>query len=292
MKTLSYFQQEITPLSDDDFFIVLNRPDANFDYAAHWHNDYELNLVINSCGDRIVGDSYENFGSLDVVLIGPRLPHIWNGTIEKGNHVITIQFHEQMLNYPTINKRIFSSIKELLERAGRGISFAEEVRQEICDRMLQLTAKQGFDTAVNFLMLLDFLASTPNQKILASNNYQPEGVARESRSRRITLVCDYVNKNYAESIKLSDAAQLVSMSESAFCHFFKRKTGRNFIDYINDVRIGNAARKLYETTDTIAEICYSCGFNNTSNFIRVFKKKRNETPSEYRTNTQKIVTKF
>ena len=82
------------------------------------------------------------------------------------------------------------------------------------------------------------------------------------------------------------------MSDSAFCHFFKKKTGRNFADYVNEVRIGHAAQMLYETTDGIAEICYACGFNNTSNFIRVFKKKRGETPSQYRASSQRIVTKF
>ena len=77
-----------------------------------------------------------------------------------------------------------------------------------------------------------------------------------------------------------------------FCHFFKKMTGKNFVDYVNDVRIGNATRRLYETTDSISEICYSCGFNNTSNFIRVFKKKRGETPSEYRSGTRKIMKKY
>mgnify|MGYP001210536105 CR=1 FL=1 len=247
---------------------------------------------MNTCGERVVGDSRERFGELDVVLIGPRLPHIWQGEIEKGNHVVTIQFPEQMLDYPTMNKRIFASIRDLLERAGRGISFGDEVKCEVRDRTLRLIQSHGFDTALQFLSLLDFLATTPEYRLLASANYQPGHLANETRSRRISLVCDFVMRNYAEPIKLSDAAQLTNMSESAFCHFFKKMTGKNFIDYVNDVRIGNATRRLYETTDSISEICYSCGFNNTSNFIRVFKRKRGETPSEYRSGTRKIMMKY
>lgn len=202
---------------------------------------------------------------------------------------MTIQFPEQMLDYPTMSKRIFSSIRSLLERAGRGISYVGEARLEARDRVLRLTRSRGFDTALQFLSLLDYLATTPDFRLLASANYQPMHYANETRSRRILLVCDYVMRNYAEPIKLSDAARLTNMSESAFCHFFKKMTGKNFVDYVNDVRIGNATRRLYETTDSISEICYSCGFNNTSNFIRVFKKKRGETPSEYRSGTRKIM---
>lgn len=67
----------------DDFFILLDHPDAKFDYAPHWHTDFELNIVMDSCGERVVGDSHEDFDALDVVLIGPRLPHIWKGEVER-----------------------------------------------------------------------------------------------------------------------------------------------------------------------------------------------------------------
>ena len=40
-------QKEITPISNDDLFIVLNHPDAKFDYPIHYHSDFELNLVLN-----------------------------------------------------------------------------------------------------------------------------------------------------------------------------------------------------------------------------------------------------
>ncbi len=284
--------QEITPLDQSDFFIILKRDDVSFDHPAHWHNDFELNMVVGARGERFVGDSHEAFGELDIVLAGPRLPHVWKGVAGKDSMVVTIQFHEHLISCPTFNKRIFSPIYELLERAGRGISFSDEVKPGIRDRIIELTHAHGFDSALQFIALLDCMASAPNKKILASSSYQPEGIARESRSRRISLVCDYVNANYMEDIRLSDAARLTNMSDSAFCHFFKKKTGRNFVDYVNDVRIGHATQMLYETTNGIAEICYACGFNNTSNFIRVFKKKRGETPSQYRNFAQKVVTKF
>ena len=82
------------------------------------------------------------------------------------------------------------------------------------------------------------------------------------------------------------------MSESAFSHFFKKRTNRNFIDYLNDIRIGYASKLLYETTQTVSEICYASGFNNISNFNRIFKRKKGHTPSEYRHNIQSVMSRY
>lgn len=102
----------------------------------------------------------------------------------------------------------------------------------------------------------------------------------------------YIQEHFQEEISLELVASSVGMSESAFSHFFKKRTNRSFIDFLNDIRIGNAAKMLYETSNTISEICYASGFNNVSNFNRLFKKKKGQTPTEYRENVQKFMTKF
>ena len=286
------FQKEITPISDEDLFIVLNYTDASFGYMPHYHSEYELNLVINSRGRRIVGDTVSDFGDLDLVLIGPNLPHKWDGTVVEGNHVVTIQFHEQLLDFPILTKRLFSSIRDLLLRSSRGIEFPRETAERMKGRILEMAHTQGFDTALQFLSILYELSVSRNLKMLADSHFLPNELALETKSRRVNKICEYVEANYFERIKLSDISAMVGMSESAFSHFFKKKTQRNFVDYLNDVRVGHACQMLVETTHSVAEICYSCGFNNMSNFIRVFKKKKGETPSDYRLNIRRILTKF
>jgi transcriptional regulator GlxA family with amidase domain len=93
-----------------------------------------------------------------------------------------------------------------------------------------------------------------------------------------------MQENYMQDIKLSDVANLVGMTEVAFSRFLKQKTGRNFIDSLNDIRLGHAARMLADTTHSVAEVSIICGFNNLSNFNRIFKKKKGCTPSEFRGN--------
>ena len=284
-------QKEITPLSDNDLFIVLDHPSAKFDYPIHYHSDYEINLVIDTYGKRIIGDSEEDFSMLDLVMIGPHIPHAWQGKVVEGNHVVTIQFSEKLQNSPILGKRLFSHIKSLLYEAQRGICFSEEVKIEMKERILKLTKMQGFQTVLEFFSILHDL-SISNRRFLMDNRYDSQAIVRTSKSRRIAKVCDFIEKNYGNQIKLSEVAEMVNMSESAFSHFFKKKTNCTFIDYVISLRIAKACQMLTETTQTITEICFYCGFNNQSNFIRIFKKRKGLTPGEYRTLIEQMLIKY
>lgn len=290
---MEYIQREITPINDEDLFIVLNHPHARFDYAAHFHSDYEINLVLNSRGKRIVGDCVAEYRDLDLVMVGPNIPHRWVSEDDNGNaHVVTIQFHKETLEYPIINKKIFHPVKELFTNSFYGIEFSDETKVAMKDTLLNLSHKQGAESALEFFRILYLLSVSSNQKFLLEGSSKMDFAIRESKSRRINKVITYIQEHFQEDITLSAVAESVGMSESAFSHFFRKRTNRSFIDYLNDIRIGHAAKVLYETTHTIAEVCYSSGFNNISNFNRIFKRKKGQTPSEYRMNIQKIMTKF
>ena len=72
------------------------------------------------------------------------------------------------------------------------------------------------------------------------------------------------------------------MTPVSFSRFFKLRTGKSLSDYIIDIRLGHATRQLVDSMKTVAEICYECGFNNLSNFNRIFKKKKGCSPKEFR----------
>jgi len=283
-------QKEITPLSAEDLFIVLNHPDAKFDYPVHYHSDFELNLVIGSYGERVVGDSVENFSELDLVMTGPNVPHAWFGAINEKRHVVTIQFSEKMIDFPLLEKRLFQSIKELLYESRRGIVFTKETQNKIKEKILTLTKMQGFQTVLTFFSILNEL-SVSDRRLLTSNKFDSNDIVRASKSRRIAKVCEYIEVNYYKQIKLKEVAALVNMSESAFSHFFKKRTRCTYIDYLTNIRIAKSCQLLSETTQTVAEICYACGFENMSNFMRIFKKKKNVTPAKYREFMEQMLIK-
>lgn len=289
---MSAIVREITPLKGEDLFILLNNKEAKFDYQMHFHSDYELNMVCNTSGKRIVGDSMESFSDFDLILLGSNLPHLWKAPTTIDTYVITIQFHDKIFNSFLMGKRLFSPICDMLARSQRGLDFSDETKHRVKNRIFGLSQSVGFNTVLDFFSILYELATSQGQRTLASSSYDISSVIKESKSRRIAKVCSYIEENYEQEIKLSSVAELIGMSESAFSHFFKKRTNRNFVSYLNDVRIGHATRMLFETTHSVAEIAFLSGFNNISNFNRVFKKSKGQNPSEYRASIQKMLTKF
>ena len=287
---MTEIQQEICPITGDDLFIILDRPNVKFEYPIHCHPEYEINVVINTNGTRVVGDCEESFSGLDFVMIGPYVSHVWKSDSEN-NHEITIQFSEDLLNYHIMNKRLFVPIKQLLMDSMQGLHFYGEDAERIKDEIVELTRMQGFQTATKFLNILNSLAHAPRRK-LVSNMYESEILIHRSKSRRISKVCRWIEENISHKITLSDAARLVNMSDSAFSHFFKRQTSISFITYVNNLRVAKACELLANTQLSASEICYDCGFNNKSNFIRIFTKRKGMTPIEYRNHISQLLIKY
>ena len=281
-------EREITPLTDEDFFIVRNNFNAKFDFPVHYHPEYELNFVFNSKGKRVVGDSRMDYSDSDLVLLGPNLLHAWYGDENQTNvRVITIQFQKNIFCETTMNRKLMVPIKEMFSKASRGIEFSKEIQNQLSKRIIQLSDLSGFDSFIEFLSILYDLSISRNQKLLSStaniNRYE------NSESRRIKIVAEFIHKNYKQQLKIKEVADLINMSETAFSHFFKKRTHRSFSEYLHEVRVGHASRLLIESDKTMAEIGYECGFNNISNFNRMFKKKKGCTPSEYKRDLPQII---
>ena len=287
---MNEIQQEIVPITQDDLFVIMNHPNAKFDYPIHCHPEYEINLVMKTSGTRVVGDYEEAFSDLDIVMTVPYVPHVWKSDLLT-NHVITIQFSSDLLSFQMINKRLFMPIRQLLVDSTQGLQFYGSEAERIRDEIMELTRIQGFQTATKFLTLLNFMAAAPRRK-LVSNMYESENLVNSSKSRRITKACKYIEENISQKISLAEVAALVNMSETAFSHFFNKKTGISFITYVNNLRVAKACDLLASTSLSASEICYDCGFNNKSNFIRIFTKRKNMTPIEYRNHITQLLIKY
>jgi len=280
--------REITPIKNDDFFVLLNHAHADFDFPTHHHPEYELNVVTYFEGTRIVGDSIENVKGADMVLVGPSIYHSWEAPDNFKSHVITIQFSQELFNTSFVKRKLFKPIKDLLDLSSRGILFSKETQQKVRPKIDLLAEKKEFDSVIEFLSILYDLALAKDNRLLSSPNFSTEEY--EIKSRRIKKVYQYISANYQNKIRIDDVAALINMTNSSFCHFFKRRTQKSFVDFLNDMRVAEAARMLIETTHTISEISYNCGFNNISNFNRIFKKRKGITPSEFRETSTNLLT--
>jgi AraC-like DNA-binding protein len=275
---------EITQLSDLDCFYIAERHKTEFTYPLHRHREFELNFIEHGAGvRRIVGDSIETIGEYDLALIGAEnLEHVWeNGTCQSPDiREITIQFAPDFLGDKILEKNQFDSIRKMLKAAEHGLSFPLDSIMRVYHYLDTLASEQDhFQQFLKFMSILNEL-SKGEYKILASSSFAHS--SRNQESRRVTKVKQYINDHYAEDLRLDNMAALVGMSPSAFSRFFKMRTGKSLSDYILDIRLGYAARMLVDSTKNISEICYESGFNNLSNFNRIFKSKRGSTPRDFR----------
>jgi AraC-like DNA-binding protein/quercetin dioxygenase-like cupin family protein len=282
---MNRIMREVTPVKNDDLFVVLNHLNAKFDFPVHFHPEYELNLVIDSKGKRIIGDSILEYDSPDLVFVGPNTPHAWTGNNNHNNpHVITIQFDGNVLSEKMLSKNYALPLKNLLEKAKRGILFNQKTVNNVQKRIEKLSEIQGFDAFISLLSILYDLSISRNQSLLASQGYV--GQFDLNQSQRISKVVNYIQENLLNDIRIKQVADLVNMSETAFSHFFKKRTQRSFSDYLTDMRVSYAARLILETDRNISEVCFMSGFNNLSNFNRTFKSRYNCTPGEMRSQQQ------
>lgn len=106
--------------------------------------------------------------------------------------------------------------------------------------------------------------------------------SQKGRRFEIEKAIDYLKSNYMNKIILKDLADNVNLSKTYLCHLFKQETGETFIDYLNNIRIDAAKRKIKENNSKIYEVGMECGFENYRYFSKVFKEKVNLTPTEYR----------
>lgn len=276
---------EITPLMGKDVLYIADRHKKEFTYPIHNHSVYELNFVENAKGvRRIVGDSREVIGDYDLCLIAsPDLEHVWEQNECHSDDIreITVQFDFSMSDETLFGRNPYASITRMMQEAKKGLSFPLQAIMKVYGMLDTLSSvKDGFYAVQQFLTILYELSRCENARTLASNSYAK--VTVEDDSRRILKVKNFISKNYMDELRLPELASLAGMSSSAFSRFFKLHTGRNISEYIIDLRLGYAARMLVDTAKSISEIGFDCGFNNLSNFNRIFKKKKGCSPSEFR----------
>ncbi len=281
---------EITPLMGHDTLYIADRKKKEFTYPIHNHEVFELNFVEHAPGvRRVVGDSSEIIGEYDLVLItSPDLEHVWeqNTCVSDDIREVTIQFYADLSEEGFLNRSPFTSLRKMMLEARKGLSFPMEDIMRVYSLIDTLSSiKDGFYAVTQFYTILYELSKSNAAHTLSTSSFAKVEV--ESDSRRVLKVKNYISKNYRDEIRLNTLAEIAGMSPSAFSRFFKLHTGRNLSEYIIEMRLGYASRMLVDTSKGIAEICYDCGFNNLSNFNRIFKKRKHCSPSEFRENYRK-----
>lgn len=265
---------------------VIDKKEPFFNLPFHYHNELELVYIKEGYGKRIIGDKLESFQPGEIIFVGSNLPHAWvndNEYYDENSldvHSIIAYFNKEVFSKDFYGLRESNKIKCLLQEAGRGIKVNGETRLIIAEKMEGLTQKKDFERIIGLMEILHLLSISNDLDYIAHEGY--ECIMQKNRPDRLAEVFSYVTNNYKDDISLEDISRVVHLTPPAFCRLFKQKTGRPFIDYLNEVRISNACKYLIETSLNISEIAFSCGYRTLSNFNKIFKKSTGLAPKVYR----------
>ena len=249
----------------------------------HYHPEYELTYILESNGKRFVGDHVTNFDVGDLVLIGPNLPHFWRNDDDRFNEqpaeAIVVQFPA------TLDENLLSAlpesqpVRQLLQRSRYGLCFSAKMAVRLAPRLLQLPHQEGMTQVLELLSILNELASDREAILLASDSYQL--TVSEAETERMKRVLEFVLKHFRKEIRIEQIASVAGMAPAAFCRYFRKRTGKSFVEYLNELRISHARKLLTEADLSVGQVGFECGFNNISHFHRQFRQHTGTTPMRY-----------
>jgi AraC-like DNA-binding protein len=253
----------------------------------HYHPEYELVLFTESTGKRFIGDHTDRLAPNDMLLIGPHLPHYmrndeeyYQGNANKRIRAIVVHFSEDFCGKDFFSIPEMGAIKKLLEKSSLGIQITGNTQKRLAPLMEKLLTSSNYERLTTLLDILHEISLSQELTTLSSVGYNKFSPSEDTT--RIDKIFEYILKNYTEEISLSEIAENINMSVSAFCKYYKKRTGKTFTQTLNEVRIGHACKLFIEQGLSVSEVCYQSGFNNLSYFHRNFKKVTNYPPLEYR----------
>jgi AraC-like DNA-binding protein len=249
----------------------------------HYHPEYEICLTLNSRGQRYIGDNIHSYDNLDLVLLGPKLPHTWcsKELVAPGQHLTYVAQLPTLWMDAVAQMPELKSLGDLLSRSKRGVEFSAESAQICKEKFEAMADATPMQRLIGLFEILQLMVEDPEARLISSDGYAPITFP-DSNIEKIDKVIAYIHQHYTADLCAEQMAALAHMSTNHFHRFFKQRTEQTFTEFVNQLRIGKACSLLLTTGLPISTISYRCGFNNISNFNRRFLQLKSCTPREFK----------
>ena len=255
-------------------------------YSLHYHPEYEITFILKGRGLRFVADSIENFEAGDLVLMGPRVPHTWFS--KEPAHWLVLQWSPDFAGAEFFNRPEMRRVRRLLELSRSGVRATGALQRAVAAKILEMrrSPRGSWQQFLGLLSALSVMAQGGQRDkgggrtILGSPSFEPalDGHMHE----KIDAIFRHIRQTPKAIPAQADAAAMVRLSPQSFSRLFRRSTGKTYVRYMNELRIGIASRSLLQTEKTITEIAYESGFDSLSNFNALFRQLKHMTPRAYR----------
>ncbi|NMM50374.1 AraC family transcriptional regulator [Marinigracilibium pacificum] len=273
------------PKAVNSSFLIQVDDELHFYDILHKHPEFQLTVIIESDGTALIGDYVGNFKPGDVFLIASNVPHVFkndNRFYEEENenraYSVTIFFNDNLFGDKFFSLPETHFIGEFIKKH-QSLKIDPQTAKLLRPRIEGIKEMDNLNKVIELLSILQILASSSEHQILTSelrNNYT------ESQAKRINDIYQFTLNEFQRDITLEEVAEISNMTVQSFCRYFKKRTRKTYIQFLTEMRISYACKKLQEEDLSITGICLLSGFNNLSNFNRKFKEVTGLTPSDYR----------
>ena len=271
----------------NQIFISRFLEEKHFDPVWHAHSEYQLFVVLQGTGTRFIGDSIKSFRPGELILTGPNLPHVWRSdeayfdrSSPDTTSGIVIYMNENFLGDHILEKEEMMLLKKLFRKSMRGLEFYGAQKNQVIGMMKDLVILKGIPSVIQLLNILEILAGSREYYYISSKAY--DDAFDQHETDRLNKVYEYTFQNFRKKVLLEDLAELLHMTPTSFSRYFTMKNNKSFSRFISEIRIKHACKMLTETDESVAQICYDCGFNTLSNFNKQFKEIMRKKPSQYK----------
>lgn len=270
----------ISPLGETSIRVIVHKYDPEMTHSKmmselpiyHLHDGYQLIYMIKGQASFMVDDEIFKLTKGDLFYISPNLPHAIV-SIDDEPEAVVIQFKDGILPTEIDNLPEFTFVNIFIKKCIGGLAF----RNVSYDIIEELVHAAGISKVTSLFHTLDHLGRN-----LTSAEHLSKRVIQEENASVSARAHQYLLEHYKEEVKLSQIADYCHQQEAALCRTYKRETGMTLFQHLQFIRIESACTMLRNTSLSVAEVAYSCGFNTPSTFNRLFKEKIGMNPIQYR----------
>ena len=269
------------PKPDYDALVYQEDIDFYFYDKLHQHEEIQISLIVEGTGTLIVGDTVNDYKQGDILIIGSNLPHVFKSDSKhtKKSHMLSLFFTKTSFGLHFFELEELRELQSFFKRTIHGFKITSS-KKSASELFFNLEKASKLN---RFIMLLELLKTTSTAKYKSLSSFIYEKKYTDNEGKRMSDVFEYTMTYFEKDISLNTIAGVANMTKNAFCKYFKKRTNKTYIQFLNELRIEHACKLLLNNKElTIPNIAEQTGFNNLSNFNRQFKAIKQSNPSSYR----------
>ena len=269
------------PKPKRDVLIVQEDKQSVFYGVLHRHEEFQLSYVMKGEGSLIVADTMGFYKAGDVIVLGSNLPHVFKSdpVASETSHMLSVFFTKSSFGSQFFEMEELKSLQSFFRKAENGFRLTR-TSEKWAPLFQQIQKASKLDRFILFFQLLKQL-NTARYEVLSS--FISEKKYSDTEGQRMGAVFQYTMNNFREKITLEEIAKTAAMTPNAFCNYFKKRTRKTYVGFLNEIRIEEACKLLSAHPErSMAVIAEQSGFQNISNFNRKFKQLKQCQPREFR----------